>query len=385
MACQPGINVLSLFDGISCGRVALARAGIPVARCCASEVDKHAIAVSRANWPDAVHLGDVCGVQPERFAKCPIDLLFAGSPCQGFSNNGTGDGFEHKQSKLFWEFIRLLRALKPKHFLLENVKMKKEWRDIISREVGCEPLAINSSLLSAQSRPRLHWTNLPSAGMPKDLGLTIFDILEMPTAPSQPMITKAQKAYCLTATHGNCLGKDGKPIPSEIAHNTKRHQRTCILGRVGKLNYGQADRVCSENSVSPTLLTTRPPKVGVPAFSGEKPQASSCPHLSKLPVMEEGAWRMLTPVECERLQTLPDNYTKIGRLPTQHPAYPIKVVGRSNESAFSTRDRVYGTDGKSPCLNTGQPPTIGERVLANEAPAHVPIPRTGGCDSATCA
>ena len=263
MACQPGINVLSLFDGISCGRVALARAGIPVARCCASEVDKHAIAVSRANWPDAVHLGDVCGVQPERFAKCPIDLLFAGSPCQGFSNNGTGDGFEHKQSKLFWEFIRLLRALKPKHFLLENVKMKKEWRDIISREVGCEPLAINSSLLSAQSRPRLHWTNLPSAGMPKDLGLTIFDILEMPTAPSQPMITKAQKAYCLTATHGNCLGKDGKPIPSEIAHNTKRHQRTCILGRVGKLNYGQADRVCSENSVSPTLLTTRPPKVGV--------------------------------------------------------------------------------------------------------------------------
>ena len=94
---------------------------------------------------------------------------------------------------------------------------------------------------------------------------------------------------------------------------------------------------------------------------------------------------MLTPVECERLQTLPDNYTKIGRLPTQHPAYPIKVVGRSNESAFSTRDRVCGTDGKSPCLNTGQPPTIGERVLANEAPAHVPIPRTGGCDSATCA
>ena len=291
MACQPGINVLSLFDGISCGRVALARAGIPVARYCASEDDKHAIAVSRANWPDAVHLGDVCGVQPERFAKCPIDLLFAGSPCQGFSNNGTGDGFEHKQSKLFWEFIRLLRALKPKHFLLENVKMKKEWRDIISREVGCEPLAINSSLLSAQSRPRLHWTNLPSAGMPKDLGLTIFDILEMPTAPSQPMITKAQKACCLTATHGNCPGKDGKP-----------------------------------------------------------------------------------------------NYTKIGRLPSQQPhSQGTQLIGRSNESTFSTRDRVYGTDGKSPCLNTGQPPTIGERVLANEAPAHVPIPRTGGCDSATCA
>lgn len=376
MAAQPGINVLSLFDGISCGRVALARAGIPVARYFASEIDKHASAISRANWPDTVHLGDVCGVQPEDLPS--IDLLFAGSPCQGFSNNGTGDGFQHKQSKLFWEFIRLLRTLKPTYFLLENVKMKQEWRDIISREVGCEPVAINSSLLSAQSRPRLYWTNLPSAGVPQDLGLTIFDILEIPASPSQPMVTKAQKSYCLTATHGNCLGKDGKPIPSEIAHNTKRHQRTCILGRAGKLNYGQAERVYSADSVAPTLLTSFPPKVGVPAYSGEKPQASSCPHLSKLPVMEEGSWRMLTPVECERLQTLPDDYTKIGRLPTQHgKSVKPKLIGRSNESAFSTRDRVYGTDGKSPCLNTGQPPTIGERVLANEAPAHVPTPKDG--------
>ena len=246
------MNVLSLFDGISCGRVALARAGVPVRKYFASEVDKHAIAVSQANWPDTVHLGDVCGVQPQNLPK--IDLIFAGSPCQGFSSNGTGDGFDHRQSKLFWEFIRLLRALKPKYFLLENVKMKQEWRDVISREVGCEPVAINSSLLSAQSRPRLYWTNLPSASVPLDQGLTIFDILEKPAAPNQPMVTKAQKAFCLTATHGNCLGKDGKPIPSEVAHNLKRHQRTCVR----------------ENG---------------------------------------NAWRMLTPVECERLQTLPDGYT----------------------------------------------------------------------------
>jgi site-specific DNA-cytosine methylase len=245
------MNVLSLFDGISCGRLALERAGIPVATYYASEIDKHAIAVSKANWPDIVQLGDVCSINPEDLPK--IDLIFAGSPCQGFSSNGKHTGLEHKQSRLFWEFIRLLRALKPKYFLLENVSMKQEWRDIISKEVGCEPLKINSSLVSAQSRPRLYWTNIPGVTVPEDKGLTIFDILEFPAAPVQPMVTRARKSYCLTATHGNCLGKDGLPIPSEIIHNTKRHQRTCII--------------------------------------------------------HDDHWRMLSPVECERLQTVPDEYT----------------------------------------------------------------------------
>lgn len=245
------MNVLSLFDGISCGRIALERAGIPVKQYFASEIDKHAIAVSKDNWRDIVQLGDVVNVTAESLPK--IDLLLAGSPCQGFSSNGKNTGLEHKQSKLFWEFIRLLRALKPTYFLLENVSMKQEWRDIISREVGCEPLKINSSLVSAQSRPRLYWTNIPGVTVPEDKGLTIFDILELPAAPVQPMVTRARKAYCLTATHGNCLGKDGLPIPSEIIHNTKRHQRTCII--------------------------------------------------------HNDHWRMLTPVECERLQTVPDNYT----------------------------------------------------------------------------
>lgn len=245
------MNVLSLFDGISCGRIALERAGIPVKQYFASEIDKHAIAVSKDNWRDIVQLGDVVNVTAESLPN--IDLLLAGSPCQGFSTNGSHQGLEHKQSKLFWEFIRLLKALKPKYFLLENVSMKQEWRDIISREVGYEPLKINSSLVSAQSRPRLYWTNIPGVSVPEDKGLTIFDILELPAAPVQPMLTRARKAYCLTATHGNCLGKDGLPIPSEIIHNTKRHQRTCII--------------------------------------------------------HNDHWRMLTPVECERLQTVPDDYT----------------------------------------------------------------------------
>jgi DNA (cytosine-5)-methyltransferase 3A len=202
--------------------------------------------------------------------------------------------------------------VKPAFFLLENVTMKKEWRDIITEAVGVEPVFINSSCLSAQSRPRWYWTDIPRVVLPPpDLGLTLADILEKPLhddAVSQPMRTKTGKAYYLTATYGNC-GSKGVPYPSEIAHNLERHQRTCIIGRAGKLNYGQAERVYSTKSVSPTLLTSYPPKIGVATYSGEKPKPSPCPHLSKLPVIEEHAWRMLTPVECERLQTLDDGYT----------------------------------------------------------------------------
>ena len=246
------MNVLSLFDGISCGQLALSKTGHKVSNYYSSEIDQHAMNVTRENFPNTTFIGDVVNVTTESLPV--IDLLLAGSPCQGFSSNGGQLGFEHKQSKLFWHFIRLLRAINPTYFLLENVSMKKEWRDIISREVGVEPICINSQLVSAQSRKRYYWTNIPGIEQPADRGLTIFDILELPAAANQQMLTRAKKAYCLTATHGNCLGKDGLPIPSEIIHNTKRHQRTCIL--------------------DPT-----------------------------------GDWRMLTPVECERLQTVPDGYT----------------------------------------------------------------------------
>jgi site-specific DNA-cytosine methylase len=322
------MNVLSLFDGISCGRLALERAGIPVAAYYASEIDKHAITVSKANWPDIVQLGDVINVRAESLPK--IDLLLAGSPCQGFSSNGSQKGLEHKQSRLFWEFIRLLRALKPKHFLLENVSMKQEWRDIISKEVGCEPLRINSSLVSAQSRPRLYWTNIPGVTVPEDKGLTIFDILESPAAPVQPMVTRATKAYCLTATHGNCLGKDGLPIPSEIIHNTKRHQRTCILlpsgrevrtpmdkpnlptkfiGRSNETRFNSTDRVYATDGKSPCLCTISPPKIGERVISDEPGLPNSGVKLDGMCVIDKEHWRMLTPLECERLQTVPDGYT----------------------------------------------------------------------------
>lgn len=304
------MNVLSLFDGISCGKVALERAGVDVGRYYASEIDERAIAVSRANHPDIIQLGEVSQICPHSLPR--IDILLAGSPCQGFSNNGKQGGFDDPRSKLFWEFVRILRAVKPAFFLLENVSMKRQWRDIITEAVGVEPVFINSSCLSAQSRPRWYWTDLPRVELPPpDLGLTIADILEKPAALSQPMGTKAGKAYCLTATYGNC-GSKGVPYPSEIAHNLERHQRTCIrvIGRANLNGFGTAERVHSPSGLAPCVQTRYPPKVGERVHSSTAvPKASKHPTVAKLPVIEEGAWRMLTPVECERLQTLDDGYT----------------------------------------------------------------------------
>ena len=153
------INVLSLFDGMSCGQIALDKLGIPVNKYFASEIDKYAIQVAKRNYPDMIHLGDVKEIDPDELPK--IDLLIGGSPCQGFSFGGKGLNFDDPRSKLFFEFDRLLKALKPKYFLLENVKMKKESEQVITDYLGVEPVEINSNLVSAQNRKRLYWTNIP--------------------------------------------------------------------------------------------------------------------------------------------------------------------------------------------------------------------------------
>jgi site-specific DNA-cytosine methylase len=250
------MNVLSLFDGISCGRVALERSGVPVANYYASEIDPHAITISKKHYPDTIHVGDVTKLKGHDLPQ--IDIILAGSPCQGFSHNGAQLGFEDPRSQLFWEFVRLVEECQPTWWLLENVRMKKEWSDIITDVVGHEPILINSALVSAQRRTRLYWTNIPQNGLPADKGLVLKDILEKPFAEEQPMTDTAGKAYCLTATYSRCgIATTGETYESEIIHNTARHQRTCIRTPVDK----------SEN------------------------------------------WRMLTPKECERLQTLPDDYT----------------------------------------------------------------------------
>jgi DNA-cytosine methyltransferase len=170
------MNVLSLFDGMSCGRIALDRLNIPVTSYYAAEIDKYATQVSEANYPDIIRLGDVCGVKAEDLE--PIDLLIAGSPCQGFSFAGKQLAFDDPRSALFFEFVRLLKECKPKYFLLENVRMKKEFLDIISEQVGCEPIMINSALVSAQNRVRFYWTNILGIEQPEQRGIVLRDILE---------------------------------------------------------------------------------------------------------------------------------------------------------------------------------------------------------------
>ena len=152
------MNVLSLFDGMSCGQIALERAGIKVENYFASEIDKYAIQVTKHNYPNTKHIGDVTKVKGDELPK--IDLLIGGSPCQGFSFAGKQLNFNDQRSKLFFEYVRLKNELNPKYFLLENVVMKKEYQDIISKYIGVEPIKINSGLLSKQNRWRLYWTNI---------------------------------------------------------------------------------------------------------------------------------------------------------------------------------------------------------------------------------
>ena len=171
------INVLSLFDGISCGHIALDKVGIPINKYYASEIDKYAIKVTNKNYPDTINLGDVTTVNGELFIE-KIDLLIGGSPCQGFSQAGKMKNFDDPRSKLFWEYVRILHEVKPKYFLLENVVMKQEWQDIISEALGVKPIMIDSSLTSAATRKRLYWTNIPGISQPEDLGITFGDIRE---------------------------------------------------------------------------------------------------------------------------------------------------------------------------------------------------------------
>jgi site-specific DNA-cytosine methylase len=170
------VNVLSLFDGMSCGQIALERAGIKTKRYFASEIEPNAIMITQKNYPNTIQLGDVTKWHEWELPK--IDLLIGGSPCQGFSHAGKQLNFNDPRSKLFFEFVDIKNTLKPKYFLLENVKMKKEYQDIISEYLGVEPVRINSSLVSAQLRNRFYWTNIPYLDQPEDKGILLQDIIE---------------------------------------------------------------------------------------------------------------------------------------------------------------------------------------------------------------
>jgi site-specific DNA-cytosine methylase len=238
------MNVLSLFDGMSCGRIALERAGIQVDNYYASEIDKYAITIAKKNYPDTHHLGDVTQVSAADLPQ--IDLLIGGSPCQGFSVAGKKLNFDNPQSALFFEFVRLLKQTKPKYFLLENVRMKQEYQDVISEQLGVQPVKINSSLVSAQNRVRLYWTNIPNVTVPEDKGIVLADIID-------DGFVDRDKSHCIDANYFKA---------GDLKSYFENHRRQLVFSDDGLI------------------------------------------------------YRKLTPIEVERLQTVPDNYTE-GVLKTQ--------------------------------------------------------------------
>jgi len=405
------VRILSLFDGMSCGQIALNKLGIKNYTYYASEIDKYAMQITQKNFPETVQVGDVTQLKSEDFTN--IDLMFAGSPCQGFSFAGKQLAFDDPRSKLFFEFVRLLKEVRPKYFLLENVRMKKEYLDVISEQVGAQPTLINSSLLSAQSRQRYYWTNISFDKNIEDRGIVLKDILE--TEPGNEFIygkksvqymekgnpkwqqagkrradryeqtADKEKSFAITANWH-------KGVPYNYFKETKPKQVGIAADIKG---YDIIKRVYSPEGKSPTLTTMggghREPKIaldvleeksqtiksqyyksskanferkgtfhatGVPyQVNPSKEAAGKQPYIQNRVFSEKGKshaltasfasrtnvetkskirdksktvrsggrgsydrhewdsvdelhWRKLTPLECERLQTVPDNYTE---------------------------------------------------------------------------
>lgn len=256
------MKVLSLFDGISCGRVALGRAGISVEEYYASEIDKYAIKIAQANYPDTIQLGDINNWRTWDINWADIDLIIGGSPCQSFSTAGRGEGFAGK-SGLVTCFVDIVTYAKERNpnvkFLLENVKMRKEYAEAISNLLGVTPVLINSNLFSAQNRQRLYWFNWAKPGAPTPSKAVIADILEGEVDEVKYQLTK-------------------KHLAAFLRNYKWRH---CALDEKSK-----------------------------PILASYYKQPAHCPYI---PCQNsESGYRRLTPIECERLQTLPDNYTSVG-------------------------------------------------------------------------
>ena len=282
------MKVLSLFDGMSCGMIALDRLGIKVDKYYASEIDKYAMQVSAANYPEIIQVGDITKLDLSTLPK--IDLVMGGSPCQGFSFAGKQLAFDDPRSALFFEFVKCVKELNPKYFLLENVRMKKEYLDIISEYMGVDPIFINSSLVSAQSRQRYYWTNIPNVEQPEERGIVLRDILE--DQPNENPVKHTErnarhlkqlddKSLCMTATMYKGAGNNGMTlVPQHI-------------GTAVDINgHDILKRVYSPDGKSPTLMAGN-------SGDGKEP----------VKINDDIYWRKLTPLECERLQTVPDNYT----------------------------------------------------------------------------
>ena len=366
--------ILSLFDGMSCGQIALERSGIKVDKYYASEIDKYAQIVSKANYPDIIRLGDITKWR-EWDIEQP-DIIIGGSPCQSFSFAGKrkgmsttteikietleqyqelkNQGYEFEgQSYLFWEYVAILEHYKPKYFLLENVRMTKDWENIISLAVGVQPTLINSALLSAQNRQRLYWTNinakkdlfgemLPGIDQPEDKKIYLKDIIknnvgkqfelseqrknyQLKTDRSRFVNIESKKAGSILASHdssdmiifrcGAIRGRNPEnPKSREAGLNTeqqleiRKDEKTNCLTSVQKdnvvvtKNYLQYKTSEKHDNQQSNRLYKKSGKMGCLSSS-----------FTERKILEKDddniTWRKLTPIECERLQTVPDNYT----------------------------------------------------------------------------
>lgn len=298
------MNVLSLFDGMSCGQLALQRAGIKVDKYFASEIDKYAIQVTQKNFPETIQLGDVTEVSSIDLPE--IDLLIGGSPCQGFSFAGKQLNFDDPRSKLFFEFVRLLKELKPSYFLLENVKMKKEYQDVITEHLGVEPIEINSNMVSAQNRRRLYWTNIPGVGQPGDKGILLKDIVQSENMEIdlEDFIVPFDKTLQILdkeVERGKVgyFRKDSQANRVYYIHDKAVTLTGCSGGGAAKM--GQYLFGC----ITPDRVDKRQ---NGRINDGKKFYTLTAQ--DKHGILVEGYIRKLTPIECERLQTVPENYTE---------------------------------------------------------------------------
>ena len=347
---QP-IAVLSLFDGMSCWRLALERAWIPVRSYYASEIDRYSMQVSENNRPDVIQVGDVreirvkSDIKATGIARRPdgdtnvyvgdngLDLLIGGSPCQWFSNAGKGLNFSDPRSKLFFEFVRILNEAKPRYFLLENVKMKKERQNIISEHLfGIQPVEIDSALVSAQRRKRLYrvwkrnedWSySQVVIRQPEDKGILMKDVLQ----------DKVKEKYMLSEQLVNGFLNKSSVFRDRFKITSPNEKGAClttnnqgsyitqsyILCNINPSWNGQNGNVYSSEGKSPTLTTNKgewPKILQLPReanrwgiFDQKTPTLSSNSRSYNNLLHDGYCLRRLTPIECERLQTLPDDYT----------------------------------------------------------------------------
>ena len=292
------MKVLSLFDGISCARVALDKAGIPVDKYFASEIDKYAISISQKNYPDIIQIGDVKDISS---VGAKIDLLIGGSPCQDLSiAKKNRQGLDGARSGLFWEYVRILNEVKPKYFVLENVaSMPKEAKQIITEALGVEPIMINAALVSAQNRKRLFWTNIPNVTLSEDRNILLKDILEKDVDEKYNVNlsakydkTKLEKeSVGFNPFSGTLLNKKARALNTGCGSATTKNATTIRVGSIGQ--GGQGDRIYSPEGKS----------VNLSALGGGRGAKTGL-------YLDNSQIRKLTPVECERLQSLPDNYTE---------------------------------------------------------------------------